>query len=199
MLRTRIEEAIEDALLEIERLHALIDPAVAPIAKIVERTLPAARAQISEANIERMVGVLVETQDPLASINAEIDAANAKARHHFIDDVPTLTAEEINRNAGSKARNQHQTASRWKADRKIFSVPFQRKERFPCFQFKDGRPIAAIATILDALPNDMSPWEIAFWFVSTNGWLDDKAPADCLDKPDEVIEAARLESEDVVG
>ncbi len=195
----RIERAVGEAILEIERLHALIDPAVAPIAEIIGRTLPAARGRLSETNIERLVGVLVETQDPLASINGEIDAANAKARHHFIETIPTLTAEEVNRNAGSKARNEHQTASRWKSDRKIFSVPFQGKERFPAFQFKDGRPLAVIADVLSDLPDEMSAWETAFWFVSTNGWLDDEAPADCLKTPDSVVEAARLESEDVVG
>jgi len=39
----------------------------------------------------------------------------------------------------------------------------------------------------------------AFWFVSTNGWLDDKAPADVLDDPQAVVAAAGREGEEVVG
>ena len=45
----------------------------------------------------------------------------------------------------------------------------------------------------------MSPWQKAFWFVSTNGWLADKAPADRLDDPEAVAAAASHEAREVVG
>jgi hypothetical protein len=56
-----------------------------------------------------------------------------------------------------------------------------------------------IKPVLAALPGALSPWQRAFWFVSTNGWLGDKAPADRLGDPDAVLAAARREAEEVIG
>jgi hypothetical protein len=110
----------------------------------VRRTLPYARLQASEATIEKMIEALIETQDPMAPVSAEIDADNAKARVGFMQTFPCLSAEQVTTQAGSNARNRSQTASRWKNDGKIFAVSFQSVERFPAFQFKDGRPIPVI-------------------------------------------------------
>jgi hypothetical protein len=49
------------------------------------------------------------------------------------------------------------------------------------------------------LPARLSPWQRAFWFVSTNGWLGDRAPIDVLDDPQAVVAAAAREGEEVVG
>ena len=178
---------------------ATLDPATVELAQVIGRTLPAARQKASEAAVEKMVEALVETQDPLAQVNGRIDAMNAAARHRFINDFLTYTAADVAREAGSTARNRHQTASRWKAERAIFSVPFQGLDRFPAFQFSHGQPLPVIADILRHLPDAMSPWEIAFWFVSTNGWLGGEAPVTCLGDSDRVIEAARLEGEAIIG
>jgi hypothetical protein len=175
------------------------DSAVWRIAKVVERALPQARRKVSEATIEKMVDALVEAQDPMAPLNAEIDAVNAQARVRFMSNFLTLSAAEVTAQSGSTAKNRHQTPSRWKAEGKIFSVPWQGKERFPAFQFKEGRPLPVIAAILAALPSRMSQWEVAFWLVSTNSWLDGASPRECLNEQDRVVEAARLEGEAVVG
>ena len=176
-----------------------LDPAVMPIVNAVQLALPDARRRASEETIGRLVAALVETHDPLASINADIDAANAAAQVRFMNNFQTYSAEEVTKIAGSTAKNVSQTASRWKSQGKIFSVLFQGRERFPGFQFKDGRPIPVIGEILAALPETMSPWETAFWFVSTNGWLDGASPRDCLKMSDRVLGAARREREAVVG
>jgi hypothetical protein len=128
-------------------------------------------------------GVLVDwtmKRDPqwvLASrMLGEVLILRGRARR----DVADIAAEEIAERAGSKAQNRHQAASRWKGEGKIFSVPWQGLERFPAFQFDHGRPIPAVASALAALPDRMSRWEVAFWFVSTNGWLAGKSPQDAL-------------------
>lgn len=45
-----------------------------------------------------------------------------------------------------------------------------------------------------------SPWQIAFWFVTENGWLDDDArPVDFLTSaPEAVVEAASHDVQDLV-
>lgn len=178
---------------------AALDPATVRLAQVIGKTLPAARQKASEAAVEKMVEALVETQDPLAQVNGKIDAMNAAARHRFINNFLSYTAAEVAREAGSAARNRHQTASRWKAAGEIFSVPFQNLDRFPAFQFSHGQPLPVIAEILRHLPDAMSAWEIAFWFVSSNGWLGGEAPVKCLADRERVIEAARLEGETVIG
>lgn len=176
-----------------------IDPATAQLAQVIGRALPGARQKASEAAVEKMVEALVETQDPLAQVNGRIDAMNAAARHRFMNNFLTYTAAEVAREAGSTARNRGQTASRWKAEGVIFSVPFQNLDRYPAFQFSHGQPLPVIADVLRHLPAAMSPWEIAFWFVSTNGWLDGEAPVKSLGDRERVVEAARREGEAVIG
>lgn len=198
-LEGAVRRAIKGTTTEAGAKLALVDPTILRIAEFVGRTLPAARQQLSETTIEKLVDVLVETQDPVASVSAEIDAVNAEARVRFMNNFATLGAEQVTTAAGSKARNRSQTASRWKAEGKIFSVPWQGTERFPAFQFKDGRPLPVIADILRALPEGISPWETAFWFVSTTGWLDGSSPRERLRESELVVQAARREREAVFG
>jgi hypothetical protein len=87
----------------------------------------------------------------------------------------------------------------WKAERKAFSVPWQGHEQYPAFQFCDGRPLPVIAAVLKALPDNMTPWQIAFWFVSSNPWLDGKAPYKMLSDADSIVQAARQEDEAIAG
>lgn len=193
-----VHQAVKMALISSHRGFAF-DPAIIELAEVIERTLPKARQQRSEQAIEKMVDALVETHDPIAKVSAEIDAANAQARVKFIRNFMTLTSEEVTEAAGSVARNRSQTASRWKAEGKIFGLLWQGQDRFPAFQFKDGRPRSVIGKILAALPSAMSPWEIAFWMVSTNSWLDGQAPRAVLDDEDRVVAAAREQAEAVIG
>lgn len=79
----------------------------------------------------------------------------------------------------------------------IFSV--EHRGIFPAFQFKDGQPHPAIKTALAALPQSLSAWQRAFWFVSANGWFNDKAPVGMLDSPGEVAAAAEQERQEMVS
>jgi hypothetical protein len=198
-LRHVISDAVKTAVEKLGAPGSSHDPTIQRLMEVIARSLPKARRMASEATIEKLVDALVETQDPVAQASAAIDADNARARHRFMSEIQTLTAEEVARGIGSAARNRHQTASRWKNDRKIFSVPWRGLERYPLFQFKDGKPLPVIADVLKALPERMTPWETAFWFVSTNSWLDDAAPCDRLAEPEHVAEAARHEDEVIAG
>jgi hypothetical protein len=167
--------------------------------RTIDSMLPEARARHSKQTIEKLVDALIDTHDPLAHVSREIDLSNARARMRFVEEIPTLTSEMISEAAGHKATNRSQTASRWKADRKLFSVPWQGQERYPAFQFRDGKPLPVMASVLAALPDRLSPWEIAFWFVSTNSFLNGAAPYERLDDGPDIISAAERLASEVVG
>jgi hypothetical protein len=63
----------------------------------------------------------------------------------------------------------------------------------------DGRPRPVIAGVLEAFePHGLDGWEIALWFTTASGWLDDKRPVDLLTRePDQVVDAARHTFEEV--
>ena len=81
----------------------------------------------------------------------------------------------------------------------IFAVQHRGSEYFPAFQFQDGRPHPTVKPVLAALPASLSPWQRAFWFVSANGWLADRVPAEMLDDATPVIAAAQHEPLEVIG
>jgi hypothetical protein len=149
-----------------------------------------------EAAIEKLAEVLLP--DDMGVARGAIASDNLAIRDRFVAEIPCFTSVEIGKNAGHKAENLYATAARWKKAGAVFSVSHRGGEVFPAFQFREGQPHPAIKKTLAALPTAFSPWQRALWFVSTNGWLGDKAPMDLLDDTDEVVAAARREGE-VVG
>jgi hypothetical protein len=156
---------------------------------------------LDETRLESAIGKLAEVllPDELADARGALASDNLELRDRFVAEIPQLTSAEIGAQAGLKTKNPYATAARWKKSRDIFSVQHRGKEYFPAFQFREGRPHPTIKKALATLPSRLSSWQRAFWFVSTNGWLDDKAPADVLDDPQSVVAAAEREGEEVVG
>ena len=142
---------------------------------------------------------MLPNSDPRAAVRTEIEGDNAAARVHFMETVPCYTNAQLFDLVGHAAKNRNATGSRWKSDGRVFSVPFQGKEYYPAFQFQDGRPHPTIAAILSALPEGMSPWQIAFWFVSSNPSLDGEVPSRGLADLEALVQAAKKEDEAVVG
>jgi len=175
------------------------DPAAATIGPPLARIIKASRARLSEDNIARIVDVLLPGLDPAGPVLREIETDNARARVDFFEAVPTLTNAELAAQAGHEARNQSATGARWKAARKAFSVTFKGLERFPAFQFSDGRPRPVIGRVLALLPDGMTPWQVAFWFVSSNPWLDGHTPEETLGDEEAVLAAARMEGAPAAG
>ena len=119
---------------------------------------------------------------------------NARRRAELLREFDPLTSAEVAELRGSTASNRAAIASRWKSEKRIFSVGYQKTECFPAFQFdRDGEPLPVIRRVLEAAGH-RDGWEIALWFTAINGWLDEKRPVDILDKADhadEIVEAAR--------
>lgn len=158
-------------------------------------------ATLDETRLESAISKLAEVllPDELSDARGALASDNLELRDRFIAEVPQLTSAEISAQAGLKTKNPYATAARWKKSGDIFSVQHRGKEYFPAFQFREGRPHPTIKKALTALLPRLSSWQRAFWFVSTNGWLDDKAPIDVLDDPRSVVAAAEREGEEVVG
>jgi hypothetical protein len=121
--------------------------------------------------------------------------ANAELRVRFLEDHGTYASEDLARLAGSRADNAAQHASRLKRQGRCFSVRWAGRVLYPRFQFtEDGRPYPAVAEVLRVFRGQLTEWQVAFWFVSGNGLLDDRAPVDLLgQQPAAVLEAARAE------
>jgi len=119
-------------------------------------------------------------------------------------ELATLRAE--NRALRSKFASAHPCVPvsgdmvNWLKSRMIFAVRHKGGELVPAFQFDgDGRPRPIIREVLNLLPSQLSPWQVAFWFASANSWLGGLAPCEALDSPKRVIEAARMEAADIAG
>jgi hypothetical protein len=158
-------------------------------------------ATLDESRLESAIAKLAEVllPDELADARGALASDNLELRDRFIAEVAQLTSAEIGAQAGLKTKNLYATAARWKKVGDIFSVQHRGKEYFPAFQFRDGRPHPTVKKALAALPLRLMPWQRAFWFVSTNGWLDDKAPVDRLDDPQALVAAAEREGEEAAG
>ena len=150
-----------------------------------------------EAAIARLAEVILP--DPLKDARGPLALDNLRLRDRFLAEEAVLTSAEVGERAGHRSRNPYATAARWKKAGKVFSVSHRGAEYFPAFQFRDGQPHPVVARILAALPASMTPWQIAFWFVSANGWLDEDAPRDRLDDADALLAAADHEGEEVMG
>jgi hypothetical protein len=171
------------------------------LARVIERVpemVHARRQELTEKQIESLVDLYV-ADDPTVEARTAIAADNARERARFMSEVECLNTKQIAEYAGHRAANASVTASRWKQQRRIFSIPWQGSELYPAFQFQDGQPKPAIAEILRALPQNYSPWQTAFWFTSANGWLDGAVPADRLERADAVIAAAQIANQPIMG
>ena len=114
--------------------------------------------------------------------------------------MPTYTAADIHKLMhGSQLSNPSEPASRWKREKRVFAVPVGRARLFPRLQFADGNPLPVIKEVLKRLPDGMTPWQIAFWFQSGNGWLDGRSPEEALGDEDAVLNAADRLREPAIG
>lgn len=148
--------------------------------------------------ISELVEVLVRKEE-MAEFDRDIAADNALLRASYLTHTATLTAEDIHVASGLRTKNRSEPASRWTREGKIFAIKHQNINRYPAFQFKDARPRPVIAEILKSLPQDYSSWERAFWFASSNGWLDNRAPQDCINDEKALLMAAEKTQLEVVG
>ncbi|MEO8926945.1 MAG: hypothetical protein ABI306_07250 [Caulobacteraceae bacterium] len=183
------------------RLEAdLADSPRAAVRTFLEKVLRVAdtlETSRQEAAIAKLAEVILP--DSLAGARGALAADNLELRDRFVARVACLNSAEVGQLAGHASRNPYATAARWKKAGDIISVHHRGGEYFPAFQFRDGRPNPTLKKVLAVLPHRQTAWQRALWFVSTNGWLGDRAPADVLDDPQAVVAAAMHEGGEVIG
>ena len=178
-----------------DRQAALMRRAAATAGRIAEHR----RREMTERNIETLVDLLLAGEER-AETDREIEQDNAGLRARYMREVPTWTAARIHAHLpGPRPGNRSEPASRWKREKRIFAVRSGRSLLYPCFQFGDGLPLPVIGKVLKRLPDDMTPWQTAFWFRSGNGWLDGRAPQEALGDEGRLLEAADRMREPAIG
>ena len=176
---------------------ALVGTDDAELAELVRRVisrLPSLaamhRRKLTDRNIELLIQSILPDA-PRAEVRAGLEMDNARLRADYLRETPTLSAAEVRAASGLDPRNPGEPASRWKRERRVFTVRHGGRDLFPAFQFEDGQPRPVIRRILREVPASTTGWQIALWFASGNGWLDGAEPRSRLDAADEVVEAAR--------
>lgn len=153
----------------------------------------------SEQLINSMFSISTAT---VSSPAAQQALRNAEARQELLDEFGVLDSKEVARLAGSTAKNRSATVSRYLATGQIFAIEHRGSRYYPAFQFDtNGRPRPVISQVLLALqPYGLDGWEVALWFTTASGWLDDRRPVDLLDEdPAEIVTAAAHTVDAVAG
>ena len=148
------------------------------------------RRELTESNIELMVRSIL-ADAPRPDVRAEFEMENARLRADYLQETQMFTGAQVRAAAGRNPKNRSEPASRWKREGRIFAIRYGGRDLYPAFQFAEGQPRPIIKKILSLLPLSVTPWQIAMWFSSGNGWLDGAEPRERLDEPGEILEAAR--------
>ncbi len=157
------------------------------------------RMELTERNIEALVDLYLQGEER-ADVDRELEQDNAELRAEYLREVPTFTAASIHKLMhGSRLSNPSEPASRWRREKRVFAVRDGRAQLFPCFQFADGHPLPVVKQVLKRLPAEMTPWQIAFWFRSGNGWLDGRSPEEALGDEEDVLNAADRLRDPAIG
>lgn len=151
---------------------------------------------------ERLIDAMFSPALTVSSAAAQQALRNAEARQELLNEFGALDSEQVAQLAGSTAKNRSATVSRYLAGGQVFAIEHRGGRYYPAFQFDaDGRPRPAVAQVLAALePYGLNGWEIALWFTTASGWLDDRRPVDLLDdNPDKIVAAAGHTVDAVAG
>lgn len=170
---------------------------------LLDRLLSEKIASVRERRIEEMVDFLAARLVTPSVAEREMAQRLAVRHARVLDEFGFFTAEQLADANGSRAGNRTALADNWRKRRQVFVVPHpdrsaRERDVYPAFQFDESaKPIKAVQAVLEAFDGRKTPWKIALWFTSNNGWLADSArPVDLLTRdPQAVVEAARREAE----
>jgi hypothetical protein len=174
---------------------SLVLEAVMPL---LDRVLTQKTAAVREQKLEALVDFLTGQMVVPSPVDTQMAQRLAGRHAGVLSEFGFVTAEQLADANQSRAGNRSALADNWKKRRQVFSVRHRDesgrpREVFPLFQFDDHRPIKAVQAVLEAFGENKSPWKLALWFTSNNGWLPGQArPVDLLaGAPDAVVQAAR--------
>jgi hypothetical protein len=198
---TSISRSVVDKVNEAAMASMRQDPVRQTVADVLSR-IHSQSVATHEAAVEENIRDLTEAfvtiyRNSGTGLRARqaMEEENARQRARFLTVEDTYTGPEVAALAGHTADNASATASRWKKNGRIFSINGADGERYPAFQFADGRPVPAVQELISVLRPQMSDWQIAFWLVSANSLLEGARPVDRLRDVEAVTAAALRERE----
>lgn len=169
------------------------------VLETVGRIAEQRREAMTERHIETLVDLYLEGEER-SDVDGEIERDNAELRARYLRETKTWTAADIHEHMhGRQLANPSEPASRWRREGRVFAIRAGRAQLYPDFQFADGGPRPVIADVLKRLPDDMTPWQMAFWFRAGNGWLDGRSPEEALEDREGVLKAADRLRETAIG
>ncbi|WP_170759061.1 antitoxin Xre/MbcA/ParS toxin-binding domain-containing protein [Ruegeria lacuscaerulensis] len=129
--------------------------------------------------------LLVSTQMYLAKFEGHCSAVNDIRMDEFARNYPLLDDSAVHARWKSGSWQITRIGDIWKRTGKIFAVPYDGAETYPSFQFdEDGTPLPLMEPILEALPEEVTPWQCAFWMTTPHAELGGETPANCLQTGD---------------
>lgn len=146
------------------------------------------------------VARLVVAQARPGSIILEERIGQMATVKKVLEEGDWLTAEDINKLQKNPPAKKSLPASDWNRRKRIFCVSYGGKKYYPRYQFDAMyQPLPFIKDILKAYGDCADTWSIATWFHFPSGWIAKQvgneatpiAPKDALDRPSDVIKAAR--------
>lgn len=168
---------------------------------LLDRLLTEKIIAVRQRNMEEMVDFMAARMVQPEQAELEMAQRLATRYAHVLNEFGSFTAGQLADANGSKASNRSALADNWRKRHQIFAVPHpdrgaRERDVYPAFQFEDGKPIKVVQGVLKTFAGRKSPWKLALWFTSNNGWLPDSArPVDLLARdPQAVIEAARRDA-----
>lgn len=197
---SRLERVDERQALLVSFTNPAIQAVAVKLVGLLQKQAPNRLRKLSEDRINAILDSLIAL-DPRAAAEARIDLRNAEKRKEFLDEFAVIDSAKVHEISGNTGRNPSQTAAVWRKANRILGLPLGQRTVYPSFQFDEGgRPYPLMKRVLDALPDDMTPWQTAFWLVSPSSALDGGLPLDAIRRGDEgVIEAARNEASEIIG
>lgn len=197
---SRLEQVDERQALLVSFTNPAIQAVAVKLVGLLQKQAPNRLRELSEDRINAILDSLVAL-DPRAAAEARIDLRNAEKRKEFLDEFAVIDSAKVHEISGNTGSNPSQTAAVWRKANRILGLPVGQRTVYPSFQFDEGgRPYPLMKRVLDALPDDMTPWQTAFWLVSPSSALDGGLPLDAIRRGDEgVIDAARNEASEIIG
>jgi len=118
-------------------------------------------------------------------------------RDFILQGATWLTSRELSDKANFKNANRSAGPNAWKRRGRTFAISVGGHDLYPAYGFDQAwQPLPIMKRILDIFANMRSPWSLAMWFGTANGWLNGSMPKDLLRQaPDSVLKAAREEKE----
>jgi len=169
---------------------------------VLGRVLREKIAQVRERKLEELVDFIAGQMVSPSGVELRM-AQRIAARHvRVLNEFGFATAEQLADLNQSRAANRNSLADNWKKRGQVFAVRHpdadgRMREVFPLFQFENHQPIKTVQSVLEAFGAQRSPWKLALWFTSNNGWLAGQArPVDLLTSAsDAVVQAARRDAD----